>query len=224
MPLGLRDARGRDFTTLRRYEELITGGAGNFDFFETADRLPPWPRLLALSAVAATPLTAAFVPRDWIPTYQGDLLVYRAPSPGRRALYVPAASSASSAEVLDKVRAPGFDPSGLLWLDDGPPLRDAAAGKGTARIARETSDEVVVEVRADAPGWLLLLDNWYPGWRVDVDGVPARLRRADYAFRAVAVRGGSSTVRFTYAPRSFRLGLALAVFAACALAAAWRRA
>ncbi len=80
-----------------------------------------------------------------------------------------------------------------------------------------------MEVVADAPGWLLLLDSWYPGWRVEVDGAPARLRRADYDFRAVAVRGGRSTVRFYYAPLSFRLGLALAALAAAALVFAWRR-
>jgi hypothetical protein len=224
MPLGLRDARGRDFTSLRRYEELVTGKAGDFDFFQMSGRLPPWPRLLALSAVAATPMTAFAVPLNWIQTYSGDLLVYRAPEPGRRALFVPKALAASSDEVLEKVRAPGFDPASVLWLDDGSPLHDAAGGRGTARVARETTDEVVVEVEADAPGWLLLLDNWYPGWRVEVDGIPARLRRADYTFRAVAVRGGKSTVRFVYAPWSFRLGLALALVAALALGAAWRRA
>jgi uncharacterized membrane protein YfhO len=102
-------------------------------------------------------------------------------------------------------------------------LRDASRGRGTTRIVRETPGEVVVEVQADAPGWLILLDSWYPGWRAEIDGFPARLRRADYDFRAVGVRGGRSTVRFYYAPLSFRLGLALAALASLALAAAWRR-
>jgi hypothetical protein len=223
MALGLNDARGRDFTTLKRYEELVTGGSGDFDFFQMTSRLPPWPRLLALSAVAATPFSARAVPPYWERVFAGDLLVFRAPVPGKRALFVPVAFSASSAEVLKRVRAPGFDPTRVLWLDDGPPLRDASIGRGTTRIVSETSGEVVVEVQADAPGWLILLDSWYPGWRVEIDGIPARLRRADYNFRAVGLRGGRSTVRFYYAPLSFRLGLVLAAFAALALAAAWRR-
>jgi uncharacterized membrane protein YfhO len=143
--------------------------------------------------------------------------------PGRRALFVPVAASGSSEEVLKLVRAPGFDPTRVLLLDDGPPLRDASGGHGTTRIVSETSGEVIIDVLADAPGWLILLDSWYPGWRVEVDGIPARLRRADYDFRAVGVRGGRSTVRFFYSPLSFRLGLALAALAALALAAAWRR-
>lgn len=149
--------------------------------------------------------------------------MFRAPVPGKRALFVPEAVSASSEEVLKLVRAPGFDPTRLLLLDDGPPLRDASGGRGTTRIVRDDPDEVVVEVQADAPGWLILLDSWYPGWRVEVNGFPERLRRADYDFRAVGVRGGLSTVRFYYAPLSFRLGLALAALGVLALAAAWRR-
>ncbi|MFI5363415.1 MAG: hypothetical protein ACHQ49_15720 [Elusimicrobiota bacterium] len=223
MAVGLRDARGRDFTTLKRYEELVTGSSGDFEFFSRASRLPPWPRLLALSAVAATPASASAVPPYWERAFTGDLLVFRAPVPGKRALFVPVAASASSAEVLERVRAPGFDPSRVLWLDDGPSLRDASGGRGTTRLVRETPDEVVVEVRADAPGWLVLLDSWYPGWRVEIDGIPARLRRGDYDFRAVAVRGGTSTVRFSYAPAAFRAGLALAALAALCLAAVSRR-
>ena len=223
MALGLRDARGRDFTTLKRYEELVTGKSGDFDFYENATSLPPIPGLLALSAAAATPLSAAAAPPRWTKVHDGDLLVYRAPAPGRRALFVPAAVSAASAEVLVRVRAPGFDPSRTLLLDDGPAPAGSPAAHGTARIVAETPDEVVVETRADGPGWLVLLDSWYPGWRVEIDGVPAPLRRADYDFRAVAVPAGRATVRFSYAPLSFRIGLALAALAALALAAAWRR-
>ena len=219
MAAGLRDARGRDFTTLRRYEELVSGRAGDFDFYSGASALPPSPALLALSAVAATEKTAAAIPSDWEQVHNGDLLVFRAPSPGRRALFVPQARSAPSAAVLAAVRAPGFDPSRIAWLDDGDPPIEGTEAHGTAKIAREDSDEVVVDVRSDGPGWLLLLDNWYPGWRAEINSAPAAVRRADYTFRAVAVPAGRSTVRFTYVSLPFRIGLALAALSALALAA-----
>ncbi|HXS99097.1 MAG TPA: hypothetical protein VN915_00310 [Elusimicrobiota bacterium] len=221
MALGLRDARGRDFTTVRRYEELVTGSSGDFDFFEGTSSMPANPRLLAVSAVAATPRFAGAVPADWRLVHEGDLAVFLAPQPGRRALFVPAARSAAPLEVLKIVRAPAFDPSAVAWLDDGPAGAETAAGRGSARVVRETSGEVVVETRADAPGWLVLLDTWFPGWRAEVNGAPADLRRADYDFRAVRVPAGTATARFTYAPWSFRLGLLLAALGALALAAAW---
>ena len=109
------------------------------------------------------------------------------------------------------------------WFDDGDVRASAAGVHGTARIAREGSDEVFIDVQSDGPGWLLLLDNWYPGWRADVNGVRTPIRRADYTFRAVAVPAGKSTVRFTYVPLSFWIGLSVAILSALALAAACLR-
>jgi hypothetical protein len=185
--------------------------------------VPANPRLLAVSAVAATPRFAGAVPADWKPVHEGDLSVFLAPRAGRRALFVPAARSAPSAEILKLVRAPSFDPAAVAWLDDGAGPAESGAGRGTARIVSENSGEVVVETKSDAPGWLVLLDTWFPGWRAAVDGAPAELRRADYDFRAVRVPAGTSTTRFTYEPFSLRLGLWLAALSALALGAAWRR-
>lgn len=224
MPFGLRDARGRDFAGLRRYEEVVTGTAGSFDFYQTAVALPPSPSLLGLSALAATEKTASTVPLDWTAAFEGDLLVFRSPVPGRRALFVPEARVATPAKALAEVRAPGFDPAKVVWLDDWFTAPVTAGAHGEARITEETSGEVRVSVRSDGPGWLLLLDNWYPGWRVAVNGAPAALRRGDYTFRAVAVPGGDATVDFTFVPYSFWLGLLAAALSALALGLAWRRA
>ena len=223
MAFGLRDARGRDFASLRRYEELVTGSAGSFDFYQTAAELPPSPALLGISAVAATEKTAPAVPAGWTPSGEGDLLVFRPPVPGRRALFVPAARTATPAQAFAAVRAPGFDPAALIWLDDWFEAPVTAGARGDARISSEASGEVNVEVLSDGPGWLLLLDTWYPGWRAEVNGRPAAVRRADYAFRAVPVPAGRSTVRFTYVPFSFWLGLALAALSALGLGWVWLR-
>jgi uncharacterized membrane protein YfhO len=48
---------------------------------------------------------------------------------------------------------------------------------------------------------------YYPGWVAFVDGRPAALLHADYAFRAVAVEAGKHAVEFRYQPRSFQIGL-----------------
>jgi uncharacterized membrane protein YfhO len=58
----------------------------------------------------------------------------------------------------------------------------------------------------DRPGYLFLADTWYPGWRVMVDGAPARALRANYAFRAVALEAGEHVVTWIYRPASVRWG------------------
>ncbi|MDE2490980.1 MAG: hypothetical protein KGM24_09030, partial [Elusimicrobia bacterium] len=218
MPLGLRDVRGVDFAGLRRYQELVTGRDGDFGFWERADTLSLPPSLIALSALAVSPRRPGRIPPGWSAADYGDLLVYRAPAPGRRALFVPTAEIAVPAQALAAVRAPGFDPAKVVWLDDWFAAPQMSGARGSARITRDEADEVDVEVSADGPGWLVLLDSWYPGWRVSVDGRLASLRRADYAFRAVAVPGGVSKVRFTFSPWPLWIGLFLAALSAAGLA------
>ena len=48
---GLNDARGSDFMTVRRYEELITGKAGDFFFYGSAPSLPKPLQLLNVKYV-----------------------------------------------------------------------------------------------------------------------------------------------------------------------------
>lgn len=68
------------------------------------------------------------------------------------------------------------------------------------RVLSRTAN--TVEVRVDAlrgPRMLTFVDSWYPGWRAYVDGKPARIHRANNAFKAVALSEGAHVVRFVYA-------------------------
>jgi hypothetical protein len=70
-------------------------------------------------------------------------------------------------------------------------------------------------VRTAADGFLVTTDAFYPGWTVALDDRPARLFRANGAFRAVHLPAGEHVVTYRYAPWSMRLGLATTL--ACAL-------
>jgi hypothetical protein len=63
------------------------------------------------------------------------------------------------------------------------------------------------EVRVMAPraGWLVLADAYYPRWHATVAGKPARIYRANGAFRAVRVNTGDEAV-FRYSNPAFVIG------------------
>ncbi|MBN2308026.1 MAG: hypothetical protein JXR94_03595, partial [Candidatus Hydrogenedentes bacterium] len=75
----------------------------------------------------------------------------------------------------------------------------------------------------DGPRILVFLDAAYPGWRAEVDGVPAEVFLADDAFKAVALLPGTHTVRFAFNSARVWAGVGVSVGAlAAALAvAAW---
>jgi Bacterial membrane protein YfhO len=107
--------------------------------------------------------------------------------------------------------------------------RDGATAAGTAKVVELSDDVLEVETDATAAALLVTSDAYYEGWRATVDGRPARVVRANYLLRGLAVPPGRHRVRFEFAPASFRYGAALslaslALLAACALLLARRTA
>ncbi len=219
MPFGLRDARGRDFASPRRYEELARGKAGDFAFWSDAKEVPN-PALFSIGALAATEKTRHLVPKGWKPVYAGEIDVYAAPKPAKRAHFVADARAVAPAEAFAAVTHPSFDPAKVLWLDDGPAPAPSKA-KGSARFLADGSGEVRLAVESDGPGWLVLHDTHLPGWVASVNGEPAAIRRANYAFRAVAVPGGNAEVVFEYRPFSLALGVCLAAMSIILVIGLW---
>ncbi len=223
---GLDDARGIDFMTVRRYEELITGHAGDFSFYGSAPEIPrALPLLNARYLLSAAPIG---LPTDrFEQLHGGDMTIYRDRAAVDRALVVLDHEVVSGSALLARVRSGDFDPRRTVLLEGEPgpaPAADlpSSSGDPAARILRYEPDRVVVEATAPRPGFLLLLDTDFPGWEATVDGRPERIWRADWVFRAVQVPAGRSLVRFVYRPRSWRLGLALAGVSLTFLAVAWR--
>jgi uncharacterized membrane protein YfhO len=65
---------------------------------------------------------------------------------------------------------------------------------------------------------LVISQPFAPGWTASVDGRPARLLRADYAFDGLALTAGSHDVVLRYLPAGLLAGLAAAVAALLLLA------
>jgi hypothetical protein len=68
-------------------------------------------------------------------------------------------------------------------------------------------------VRAPRDGLAVVLDPFYPGWTARVDGVPAPLVRANFAFEAVPVKAGLHTIELSYFPDRLLPGLGIALLA-----------
>jgi hypothetical protein len=103
-----------------------------------------------------------------------------------------------------------------------PPDLDGPVAATEIAVERNRLDATVV---APAPGLAIVLDPWFPGWTATVDGAPAPVLRADFAFIGVPVPAGTHRLALTY--RNVQVGrgalVALATTAALAFALGWRR-
>ena len=109
-------------------------------------------------------------------------------------------------------------------LEQPPRVAPAAEVRGEVKIRRYGPDRVELRARSEGPAVLVLLDSAAPGWTATVNGAPAPVLHANFAFRAVEVPAGRSDVVFTYRTPGLRVGVAVsALAAALALLAAWPR-
>jgi len=112
-------------------------------------------------------------------------------------------------DIVDTLYSEEFDFRQTLVLETDPEIAPVP-GEGTIDIAKYTSNEVVIKTISTVPKLLFLSDVYDPGWRAMVDGKEARIYRADYDFRSVAMPAGEHTIQMVYWPRSFEIGLWLA--------------
>jgi hypothetical protein len=161
--------------------------------------------------------------------YSNEIAIYRNTACRERALAVLNYQVDSDpASLLLRVHPRSFDPAAVLMLEKEPESIEPSHGTtsaasdvdSSATISSYKPDEVTIEASSPQPGFVLLLDTYFPGWSARVNGHPARIYRADYSFRAVAIPSGKSTVCFSYRPMSLFIGGALSAMSLLTMGAA----
>jgi hypothetical protein len=111
-----------------------------------------------------------------------------------------------------------WQPERTILADEQLQLGGAPAGEQHARIVRYEPNEVEIAASTPSAAVLVLADNYYPGWRVTVNGERAELLRVNYNLRGVQLPPGEHVVRFTYRPMSAIAGAAVSLLVAALLA------
>ncbi|HVX14176.1 MAG TPA: YfhO family protein [Pirellulales bacterium] len=113
-----------------------------------------------------------------------------------------------------------FDPARSALVEEACSFAPAGADSAHTAAAKELAPgKVQVETESQSATFCVLSDIYYPGWRVTVDGQPAKIFRTDYVLMGVELPPGRHTVLFEYIPTRFYVGAGITCFALLVVAA-----
>lgn len=124
--------------------------------------------------------------------------------------------------ILSRLFSGDFDPRKVILLENDPrgSVSTAASSfvvESKAKITKYSANSIEIDVQTAEPGFLFLSEAHHPGWKAWVDGKPARVRRANHMFRAVALEAGSHRVVMKFRPWTFTAGLTVSLITLSAL-------
>lgn len=120
----------------------------------------------------------------------------------------------SADAALALISAGRWDPALVLTQSGDGLAQDPAASAPPGRVAALAYGASGIRIACEAgrPCFLVLAENWAPGWSARVDGSPSRLYRVNYLQQAVRLGAGRHEVDFEYTPPGERSGFLLAAF------------
>lgn len=129
----------------------------------------------------------------------------------------------SGEEAFAAIHASGFDPARQVVLPrealDTPDTSETSAAPARVTFIRRAPHELVLDAQAPAPAYLVLPEVFYPGWVATVDGAPAQIWQANFAFRAVPLQAGNHRVVMRFEPDSWKTGAAISLITLAGLGA-----
>jgi membrane protein YfhO len=215
--------------------------AGSFDGDFTGQTPPPIPRLTeilqsaspadasrllrlgSVDYVVSMSVPSAIGVREvgaFLSVYSKPLRVFRVPDPLPRAYLVGGTHVVPDEQAVAALLDPAFDPASAVIVGDGTETPAAPGFRGSVRAVARTFRRLTFDTDATHPALLVVVETYASGWRAAVDGAPVPVRRANAAFRAVAVPAGTHRVEMWYRPLPVVAGMLLSVGALLA-AAVW---
>lgn len=133
-----------------------------------------------------------------------------------RAFMVPQAVAVEQERILDYMMSADFDPKRAVLLspDDMHPMLEPRGGRqfeGSCIVSHYDNDIIRILASANEPGYMVLSELFYPGWKARVDGEEAAVLCGNYLFRVIRLDKGNHDIELRFVSRPFRLGLAVSL-------------
>jgi len=118
----------------------------------------------------------------------------------------------SNQEIIDQMLKPDFDLSKTVVLEENLPIKSIKTKINKIEWLENKPEVIKLISESEQPGFLLLTNNFYPGWTAFVDSKKTKIYRADFTFVAVEMPEGKHLIEFHYQPQLFIYGGLISLF------------
>ena len=123
-------------------------------------------------------------------------------------------------EVLTYLQSDPFDPVKVVVLEEGESGTGniSKKGKGEAlesscEVISYSLERIILKTSSNRPGYLVVSEVFYPGWRASVDGQGVEIYRGNYLFRVIPLDAGEHEVRMSFVSWPLRIGAVISLVA-----------
>jgi hypothetical protein len=136
-------------------------------------------------------------------------------TPARWVRIVPVAMKVAEERIIPTVIDPNFPTDQVVLYPDTTSIADATQPGGVADTTALTAtleSWLEGEMRISISGsdertrYLLVAENWHPGWQAMIDGVPTSTHRANHALLSVALPPGARQVELKFVTPGYSTG------------------
>ncbi len=143
-----------------------------------------------------------------------ELYLHEVPLEMSYAWVTPAIVKADEATVMATVLDPRFDVRRVAVFDTSAAVQGAQLSTLpepldiTAKVTKYAPGAVEIALDKPAPegSALMVSENWYPGWKAEVDGKPGVIGKAAVSLIGVALPAGAKSVSLTFTNPAYEIG------------------
>ena len=213
---GLEDVRGYQAMTFARLAET-------FPLWSIPQ--PVWsnrvddltaPLLSMMNVRFALALPESPIPPSWrlVGRYPGYQLLENSRALPRA--FVPRVVHTGMNDVIRDMRACS-DFGTEAWIEMPGATMDVANGTGSVRV-RADGSRLLLHAAMQSPGWIVVSETAWSGWRASISGNPIKLHFADRAFLGMFIPAGDHDIVLSYRPKVVTTGAIVSIATALGLA------
>jgi len=213
-PLGIEEIGGYNSFYPQRYGQYLylsqkgreAGMPTHFSRWTSFDRFDSPLLDLINTKYLLVPPSVSLKKSDLELSYKGEINIYENKGAFARIFFVPSAQvypdKQSAYKALGEYTREDFTQK--VILESKPPAEFLQPISATLKSAPKVdittyeTDKIVLDISYDQNGFLVISDNYHPGWKAEVDGVSKEIFRANYIMRAVPVPAGRHRIALTF--------------------------